>query len=235
MYPYIKKNLNFKKHVLIFTIICIVISIFIYFLTQKYLIKPRKNISIQNLIPYLHDAKKELRVAKQSIPASTQGLEYNINFWMFLNDYTYRMNQDKVIVQKGEGNIVNPVILLEKNSNNLKIKVSTSYFNSHDETQNNMVDDMEVDEHEEFIVNNIKLQRWTNINITFVDNSIDVYLNGKLVNSFILKGFPKINSGGLVITPNGGFNGRISNLLYTNKGFSFKKIYSIYKNGPEHF
>jgi len=231
MYPYIKKNFNLKKNLMIFTIICIIISIFIYFLTQKYLVKPRKNISIKNLIPYIHNAKKELRVAKQSIPPSTQGLEYNINFWIFVNDYKYRMNQDKIIVQKGDTNGVNPIIMLAKNSNNLKIKVSTSYFNNI-ENDNDMV--LDLDEPEEFTINNIKLQRWVNINLTFVDNSIDVYLDGKLVSSFILKGFPKINEGGLVITPNGGFNGRISNLTYTNKGFSYKKIYNVYKNGPEH-
>jgi len=230
---YVKKTF-IKKNLMIFTVICIIISIFIYFLTQKYLVKPKKNVSVQNLIPYIHNAKKELRVAKQSIPSSTQGLEYNINFWIFVNDYNYRMKQDKVIVQKGENNEFNPVIILAKNSNNLKIKVSTSYFNNSNDDNDDNDMAIDLDEHEEFTINNIKLQRWVNINLTFVDNSIDVYLDGKLVSSFILKGFPKINEGGLVITPNGGFNGRISNLTYTNKGFSYKKIYNVYKNGPEH-
>jgi hypothetical protein len=230
---YVKKTF-IKKNLMIFTVICIIISIFIYFLTQKYLVKPKKNVSVQNLIPYIHNAKKELRVAKQSIPSSTQGLEYNINFWIFVNDYNYRMKQDKVIVQKGEKNEFNPVIILAKNSNNLKIKVSTSYFNNSNDDNDDNDMAIDLDEHEEFTINNIKLQRWVNINLTFVDNSIDVYLDGKLVSSFILKGFPKINEGGLVITPNGGFNGRISNLTYTNKGFSYKKIYNVYKNGPEH-
>ena len=95
-------NKPIKKNVMIFVVICVIISVFIYFLTQKYLIRPRKNISVKNLIPYIHDAKKELRVAKQSVPKSAEGNEYNFNFWIFLNDYNYRINEDKIIVQKGK-------------------------------------------------------------------------------------------------------------------------------------
>ena len=230
MYTSIKKNL------MIFIVICIIISIFIYFLTQKYLVKPRKDISVKNIIPYIHDAKKELRVAKQSLPKSAQGIEYNVNLWMFLNDYNYRINEDKVIVKRGEDSIYNPIIMLEKQSNNLKIIVSTSYFSKESANEEisdiELTDDEQEESQEEFTVNNIKLQKWVNINVGFIDNSIDVYLDGKLVKSFIIRGYPKINSGGLVITPGGGFNGSISNLTYTNKSFSHNKIVSTYKKGP---
>ena len=230
MYKSIKKNL------MIFMVICIIVSIFIYFLTQKYLIKPRKTISVKNLIPYIHDAKKELRVAKQSLPKSAQGLEYNINFWLFLNDYNHRLNEDKIIVQKGENSVFNPMVILEKQSNNLKIVVSTNKFSRVPNTTQSDISDTELnindDTQEEFIVNNIRLQKWVNINVGFIDNSIDVYLDGKLVRSFVVKGYPKINSGGLVITPGGGFNGNLSNLTYTNKSFSRNKIYNTYKKGP---
>jgi len=221
---------------MIFIVICIIISIFIYFLTQKYLVKPRKDISVTNLIPYIHDAKKELRVAKQSLPKSAQGIEYNVNLWMFLNDYNYRINEDKVIVKRGDDSIYNPIIMLEKQSNNLKIIVSTSYFSKESANEEisdiELTDDEQEESQEEFTVNNIKLQKWVNINVGFIDNSIDVYLDGKLVKSFIIRGYPKINSGGLVITPGGGFNGSISNLTYTNKSFSHNKIVSTYKKGP---
>ena len=225
-----------KKNLMIFVVICVIISVFIYFLTQKYLIRPRKNISVKNLIPYIHDAKKELRVAKQSVPKSAEGNEYNFNFWIFLNDYNYRINEDKIIVTKGENSVFNPLIMLENNSNNLKIAVSTTDFRKEIDSDSELSDielsDNEEDKMEEFLVNNIKLQKWVNINIGFIDNSIDVYLDGKLVKSFIVRGYPKINYGGLVITPGGGFNGKISSLTYTNKSFSYNKIYNLYKKGP---
>ena len=229
-------NTSIKKNLTIFLVICIIISIFIYFLTKKYLVKPRKDISVKNLIPYIHDAKKELRVAKQSLPKSAQGIEYNLNLWIFLNDYNYRINEDKIIVQRGENRIYNPIIMLEKQSNNLKIVVSTNIFSKESDNEDlsdiEITDDEQEDNQEEFTVNNIKLQKWVNINIGFIDNSIDVYLDGKLTKSFIIRGYPKINSGGLVITPNGGFNGMISNLTYTNKSFSQNKIVTTHKKGP---
>ena len=45
---YVKKTF-IKKNLMIFTVICIIISIFIYFLTQKYLVKPKKNVLQNNL------------------------------------------------------------------------------------------------------------------------------------------------------------------------------------------
>ena len=47
----------------------------------------------------MHQLIKELTV---SIPESSQGNEYNINMWVYVNDYVYRKDEDKCILYKGD-------------------------------------------------------------------------------------------------------------------------------------
>ena len=52
-------------------------------------------------IKYIHDAK-DYKKYLQKYPASAQGNEYNLNFWMYINDYTYRIGEMKNVMNKGE-------------------------------------------------------------------------------------------------------------------------------------
>ena len=58
---------------------------------------------------------------------------------------------------------------------------------------------------------NFPLQKWVNVNVSMRNNVLDIFIDGTLVKSCILKGSPTINSGDLHIFkrgPNGyGFNG----------------------------
>ena len=64
------------------------------------------------------------------------------------------------------------------------------------------------------------------------DNVIDVFFDGKLKKSTILKGFPTTTTGSMYICPNNGFNGYISNLKYANSAVNVSNIVKMYKNGP---
>ena len=89
-------------------------------------------------------------------------------------------------------------------------------------------------------VENIPLQRWVNINVSVHDNVIDIAMDGQLVKSCILSGAPYISTEeSLYVSPKignsgaaGGFNGYLSNLVYTNKSLPLNRIYQTYKNGP---
>lgn len=225
---------NNKKNITLFVIICLSMSIFVFFLFKHYTSEKTSRIITHNLIPYIHDAKTNIKVNEKSVPFSSQGVEYNINFWIFINDYNYRLNEDKIIIQKGN-QIFNPQVLLEKNSNNIKIILHTQFFKNIDMDSN---PDSETEEEsndeniEEFVVENIKLQKWVNINILLIDNNLDVFIDGKLVTSFVINGYTLINTGSLDICPNGGFNGYITKLRYTNKSLNTSNIFKIYKQGP---
>ena len=79
---------------------------------------------------------------------------------------------------------------------------------------------------------NFPLQKWVCLNISLRSNVLDIFIDGSLVKSCILEGFPIINKGDLYICKDGGYNGYISNLKYSNKALSTNEITKIYQAGP---
>jgi hypothetical protein len=87
--------------------------------------------------------------------------------------------------------------------------------------------------YDECVINNIPIQKWTHVVISVFNNSIEVYIDGKLVKTKALRGFPKPNLQNMHVCPNGGFDGLIANLNYSNMTLPSNEIYNIYKAGPE--
>lgn len=87
---------------------------------------------------------------------------------------------------------------------------------------------------EDVIIENINIQKWVNVLVTFNNRTLDVYINGKLVKS---KPFNNIiiNGNGykddILITPNGGFGGFISKVQYFPYFITPAKAWSIYRGG----
>jgi hypothetical protein len=85
---------------------------------------------------------------------------------------------------------------------------------------------------DECILFDLPLQKWCHISINIDANNIDIYLDGKLVSSCNLEINPDVNLSNMKITPNGGYDGEIAKVLYTNVRLSNKQIYKLYKAGP---
>jgi len=81
-------------------------------------------------------------------------------------------------------------------------------------------------------IEHFPLQKWVSVNIAVTENVLDISLDGKLVKSCILTGSPKVNDNDLLVCPEGGFNGFISNLKVSSKALSVKDIKSHYDKGP---
>ena len=81
----------------------------------------------------------------------------------------------------------------------------------------------------------IPVQRWVHLVIVVINRTIDVYMNGKLRRSCTLENVPRFNKGDLYINQDGGFNGQVSDFLYSNKGLSANEIESLYLSGWKKF
>jgi len=82
----------------------------------------------------------------------------------------------------------------------------------------------------------IPVQRWVHVGVVLWNRTTDIYLNGKLARSCILKGDPKIPSNeSLYVCRDGGYNGAISQLRYYNRSLNAAEIYRIYSKGPLHW
>jgi hypothetical protein len=79
----------------------------------------------------------------------------------------------------------------------------------------------------------LPLQRWSHIGISLWNRTTDIYLNGKLVRSCILKNVPKIPQGDpLYICQDGGFDGKFSQLRYFNRALNADEMFKLFTKGP---
>ena len=85
-----------------------------------------------------------------------------------------------------------------------------------------------------YYIENIPLQKWNCLLISVVDRTMDIYLEGKLVNSFILSGFYVTKPYTTLYIGNNGnnsFEGYITRARYANGGVNPQEAYNIYKEG----
>ena len=228
-------------------ILAIVLAVAGYFIYKHYKTNRKSQIVNKNFIPLIHDASIDKRINYGSIPESSQGNEYNINMWVYVNDYVYRKDEDKCILYKGdvigalnngspEDNVntkCNPSVWLLNNVNTFRVLIGleTTYESKLDCNRTAQACG-EVIESETCDIENFPLQKWVNVNISLRSNVLDIFLDGTLHKSCILSGFPIINKGDLYICKDGGYNGYLSNLKYSNKALPTGEIMRIYKNGP---
>ena len=154
------------------------------------------------------------------------GSNFMFSIWFFIDDFTASLGNYKYIgtLTGTDSGKFAPTLFtfLTPDSNNLGIGILTQSSTSNTSTINF------------YYVENIPLQKWNCLIISVVDRTMDVYLEGKLVNSFILANFyvPKPNTS-LYIGNSGNnyFNGFITRARYANGGVNPQQAYSIYKEG----
>jgi hypothetical protein len=87
-------------------------------------------------------------------------------------------------------------------------------------------------------IRNIKLQKWVNITMSIYGNTVDLYLDGKLVKTCVLTAMPialtdtNLYVGGSIgVSTDGDLVGYISNVLYKNDYFTPEDAWDIYSAG----
>ena len=258
-----KSNNSSNNSSSIFMIIAVILLLVVlavsgYFL-YKYMKKEKRGKEkTKQFIPYIHDATIDKRISYGSIPVSSQSNEYNINFWIYVNDYAYRKEHDKCIIYKGDWNEsytapkeateqmdsgkCNPGVWLLKGENTFRVVIGleTKYGkkecnpSKQSEDCDEALEDVHVCDIEHF-----PLQKWVCVNISLRSNVLDIFFDGKLKKSCILAGSPYTGKDDMHICPTGsvgaagtGFNGYLSNMKYTNMAISVEKIEAMYKKGP---
>ena len=82
------------------------------------------------------------------------------------------------------------------------------------------------------VVNNIPLQTWVNITVNVMNRSLDIYMNGKLEQTYIVPGVPNQMDGtAITVAKPTTFTGWTSNLQYYPKNLNPQSIWNIYQQG----
>jgi hypothetical protein len=159
------------------------------------------------------------------IKASDDGLEFSYSVWIFVHDWDYKLGEYKNIFLKGSKTALPgantasakaPGLWLYPNTNSLHARIDTYNSGSPEGCD----------------LTNIPLQKWVHLVYVLNNRTVDMYVDGKLERSCILKGVPKLNEDKLHVCTNGGFMGQISKLQYYRRALKPDEIYNIYYDGP---
>lgn len=122
--------------VVVFTILAILSYVAYRYINYKSINK----VVTKEIIPFIYDSKKTSRYSYGSLPVSTERNSYNYNMWIYINDYDYRVGEDKCVLMKGytanNDDQVNPGIYLLKNTNTLRVKITLETLYKYAECNN---------------------------------------------------------------------------------------------------
>ena len=74
----------------------------------------------------------------------------------------------------------------------------------------------------------IQLQSWAHVAVVVSENTLRVYINGKLARNCELSSMPKMNEGDLYINLDGGFDGLLSQFRYHKKALTEEDVRRLY-------
>jgi hypothetical protein len=81
-------------------------------------------------------------------------------------------------------------------------------------------------------IGNMPINKWFNVVIRLTNNTLDVYINGRLTKRVNLTAVPSQNYDDVFICNGGGFGGYISDLKYFNSSIGTTQINALVSNGP---
>lgn len=86
---------------------------------------------------------------------------------------------------------------------------------------------------ENFIdITNIPLRKWFHVAVRIQNNLVDVYVNGTMAGRKTFANTLKQNYDNILVGYNNGFNGNLSNLLYSNHALSIFDLNNLLLKGP---
>jgi len=189
------------------TILIVGIVIFIIILLLFYFSKSDKYLT------GISDATKLQSFDRSKLisGASTNIQQYTHSIWFYLKDFSDNTVESVKLIKSA------PISIDLQLNGNIQILINPG--SSDPET---------------CIINNYPLQTWTNLTVSRYTNILDIYLDGKLVKTchVTTAAGPAMDlSGGVKITPNGGFIGQTANYKYINNSINPQQAYNLYRDG----
>ena len=199
------------------TIILGVVVVIILYLLYLYFFSDGSSTTLVNL----HDATQALTIPASRLPGGTTS-DYTYSIWIYVNSWATGYGSQKVIFERKDqnGNVA-PQVVLDPNINN--VTVNTTVYDKNGGAKQIHPCTLE----------NVPIQKWTNIIITINNRALDLYLDGKLVRTCVLPGVPMTNPQTPIdLCPTGmGFSGFTSNFKYYARTVNPREAYAIYREG----
>lgn len=207
------------------TIFIFVLIIVLIYMIYKLMTNPTVSVSD------LSDASKSIMIpASKTEPNSTGNNNYGYSVWLYVDAWRTSGQSliNKNIITRTDGNSV-PLFMMVL-----------------DNAQNNLNVVIRGNEKTPCTIRNVQLQKWINITMSVYGNTIDLYLDGKLVRTCIMQNMPasltsnddlfvgggyNMDSTNRITPTDGDLEGFISNVVYKADYFSPEEAWDIYSQG----
>lgn len=216
----------------VLTIFVFVLIIVLIYTVYKLMTNPTTTVSD------LSDSSKTVIVdASKTESNSTGNNNYGYSVWLYIDAW-------KTTGTTGAAS----TIPINKNILTRTTSLNVPLFQLHlDNNQNDLMLEMSNSAGKPCVIRNVQLQKWINITMSVYGNTVDLYLDGKLVRTCVMQSMPaSLNSsdqlyigGGYTVdsstnkispTP-GDLQGFISNVVYNADYFSPEEAWNIYSAG----
>lgn len=200
------------------TILLGVIVVVILYLVWKYIFADNTNQSLS----MGGSGKNKKTILANTLPGNPSSVDFTFSIWIYVDNWQYRYSKPKVIFRRSNSktNTLSPSVSLAPSTNDLDISLTTFSATSTSNVDN-------------WSIQNIPIQKWCNIIISTNNRTVDTYIDGKLVNTHVLSGVPKMDkNANIELTPEGGFSGATSKFRYFSRTISPREAYEIYREGP---
>lgn len=197
-----------------------VIVVIILYMVYSYFFKDHTSANLVGM----HNAKQKLRIEHTSLPGNSSSVDFTFSIWLYINDWNYRYGNKKTVFYRGnEKGEQSPLVQMAPNTNTLNITVFC-YPSTGSKSDPGTPKTCSI--------NNIPIQKWVHILFTTNNNTLDSYLDGKLVGTCVLPGVPKMDKKApLYLTPDDGFSGYTSKFRFYARTLNPREVYDIYREG----
>lgn len=243
-----------------------ILGIFVIIVLVLVIIWALNNLIFKTNIIYdiMCDAKQQATANSSNVIKNEDLNENNtsnfmLSVWFYIDSWGNEIGNEKNILYLATNIDAQTVSELQRNLSGLSTKVRKESINSEiyknlniclDKFENNLFVDIETypdsstvsDSASTFTrykISNIPVQKWNCLTLCIDTRTMDVYLDGKLINSFILHGlyknvyenYAKKNMYLGNIGNNNGFEGFITRIRYDPYALNPEEVYKIYKEG----
>ena len=219
----------------IFTVLAALLIYGTYFIFQGTFTMPTWSGSVTPAAGVTTNTSMVIPGASIPVSVGTNGGNYGVQWWMFVQDWNYMFGQEKQILTRGASGALNPYVFLDpvENTLNVKINLMSGAAGSGGSSVPSPVGlTGSTDDSFTCKVKNIPLQSWFCISLSVNSRNVDIYLNGMLVRSCLLPAVPKAPKGDATVMGAGGYSGNLAALNFYAGPLNPNMAMDFYKAGP---
>lgn len=204
------------------------------------------------------DAESPIRISGSDLPPLYEGGEFTVSTWIYLQNWSYRSGKNKAILILRGKNFDTFRLYLGGTKPKLYVRFHTK--NTDEVPAGNQTAGAGAEEGDLLTADNratlftgtamdngllqrpasgcdlpeVDLQRWVNLTVAANGRTVDVYMDGKLVRSCVLRTPFKVDTSYTAeVLPFGGFGGEIATTTMYDTALNPEAVHQSYMAGPE--